>query len=244
MTSRRTTPTSSTAGPTPEFKGSFNDFGPAALPVDREALARGPMRNERNGELIVERLADGRPIGTVSWHLERYGPNEESGAWNVGIALIPDARGHGYGTEAQRLVADFLFATTPSTGSRRPPTSRTWPSSARSRRPASSARRSCAASSTGPGPGTTWSTTPGCATTELAQAPTRRCSHEAPTVTDEEPRLVRPATPAERADVRGDARRQPGGLGRGRRALRGLARRGRRADPVAAARTCSAPRSS
>jgi len=97
---------------TPEAKGSFNDFGVPRSPTDREALARGPQRNERNGELIVERIADGRPIGTVSWHLERYGPNEESGAWNVGIALIPEARGHGHGTEAQRLVADFLFATT------------------------------------------------------------------------------------------------------------------------------------
>ena len=38
--------------------------------------------------------------------------------------------------------------------------------------------------------------------------------------------------PAELADVAGDARRQPGGLGRGGRALRGLVRRGRRADPV------------
>jgi RimJ/RimL family protein N-acetyltransferase len=97
---------------TPEAKGPFNDFGMPRSPVDREALARGPFRNERNGELIVERRTDGRPIGTVSWHLERYGPNEESGAWNVGIALIPEARGQGHGTEAQRLVADFLFATT------------------------------------------------------------------------------------------------------------------------------------
>jgi RimJ/RimL family protein N-acetyltransferase len=95
-----------------EAKGSFNDFGMARSPTDREALARGPLRNERNGELIIERLADGRPIGTVGWHLERYGPNEESGAWNVGIALIPEARGHGHGTEAQRLVAEFLFAST------------------------------------------------------------------------------------------------------------------------------------
>jgi RimJ/RimL family protein N-acetyltransferase len=98
---------------TPEAKGSFNDFGVPHSPTDRDALARGPLRNERSGELIIERMVDGRPIGTVSWHLERYGPNEESGAWNVGIALIPEARGHGHGTEAQRLVADFLFATTP-----------------------------------------------------------------------------------------------------------------------------------
>jgi RimJ/RimL family protein N-acetyltransferase len=97
---------------TVENKGPFNDFGMPHSPVDREALARGPMRNERNGQLIIERIVDGQPIGTVGWHLERYGPNEESGAWNIGIALIPAARGHGHGTEAQRLVADFLFATT------------------------------------------------------------------------------------------------------------------------------------
>ncbi len=96
----------------PEAKGAFNDFGTPRAPTDREALARGPLRNERNGVLIVERVADGRPIGTVSWHLERYGPNDESGAWNVGIALIPEARGQGHGAEAQRLVAEFLFTTT------------------------------------------------------------------------------------------------------------------------------------
>ena len=98
---------------TPENKGVYNDFGMTRTTIDREALARGAMRNERNGELIIERVSDGRPIGTVSWHLERYGPNEESGAWNIGIALIPEARGHGHGAEAQRLVADFLFETTP-----------------------------------------------------------------------------------------------------------------------------------
>ncbi len=38
-----------------------------------------------------------------------YGPGTESRALNIGIALHPDARGHGYGTEAQRLVAELLF---------------------------------------------------------------------------------------------------------------------------------------
>ena len=97
----------------PVARGEFNDFGMPGSPVDREALARGPFRNERHGELIVERLSDGRPIGSVSWHMERYGPNEQSAAWNIGISLVPDARGHGYGVEAQRMLADYLFATTP-----------------------------------------------------------------------------------------------------------------------------------
>lgn len=96
----------------PTVRGPFNDFGKPPSPVDRETLARGPFRNERNGELMIERVDDGAPVGLISWHMERYGPNVESGAWNIGISLLPDARGHGYGAEAQRLVADYLFATT------------------------------------------------------------------------------------------------------------------------------------
>jgi RimJ/RimL family protein N-acetyltransferase len=92
--------------------GEFNDFGVERDTVDRDALARGPLRNEHNGQLMVEVIADGRRIGTVGWHRVGYGPNPESGAWNVGIALIPEARGHGYGTEAQQLLAAYLFATT------------------------------------------------------------------------------------------------------------------------------------
>ena len=96
----------------PSASGAFNDFGGSAKLIDREALMRGPLRNERNGQLIVERVADGKPIGTVSWHAVGYGPNAESTAWNVGIALLPEARGQGHGTEAQVLLAAYLFETT------------------------------------------------------------------------------------------------------------------------------------
>lgn len=92
--------------------GSFNDFGPR-LPTDREALARGPFRNDRNGMVIIERIADGLPIGTVGWRrVLVYGPSPSSDAWQIGIELIPAARGAGLGAEAQRLVADYLFAAT------------------------------------------------------------------------------------------------------------------------------------
>jgi RimJ/RimL family protein N-acetyltransferase len=33
-------------------------------------------------------------------------------AFNLGIALLPEHRGHGHGAEAQRLLADYLFAHT------------------------------------------------------------------------------------------------------------------------------------
>lgn len=96
----------------PAISGEFNDFGVPRGRAPREALAKGPMRNDHNGQLIVELVEGGTPIGTVSWHQVMYGPNPESACWNVGISLIPEARGKGYGSAAQRLLADYLFETT------------------------------------------------------------------------------------------------------------------------------------
>jgi len=99
----------------PEAKGEFNDFGsPSADDTAsmRRSLSEGPLRNERNGQLIIERVMDGLPIGTVGWHEVHYGPPTKSRAWNIGISIIPEARGQGYGGIAQRLLADYLFETT------------------------------------------------------------------------------------------------------------------------------------
>lgn len=96
----------------PASSGEFNDFGGTAKPTDREALARGPLRNERNGQLIIERVGDGQPIGGIGWHRVGYGPSPESAAWNIGISLLPEARGQGFGAEAQVLLAAYLFETT------------------------------------------------------------------------------------------------------------------------------------
>jgi RimJ/RimL family protein N-acetyltransferase len=96
----------------PASRSEFNDFDLPPDAVPRDIVAKGPLRNEHNGVLIVERLEDGTPIGTVGWHKVRYGPNPESDAWNCGIELRREARGQGYGTEAQALLADYLFETT------------------------------------------------------------------------------------------------------------------------------------
>jgi RimJ/RimL family protein N-acetyltransferase len=96
------------------YTGEFNDFGLTARAPIKEAIRKNALVGETWGTLIVvERAADDKPIGTVSWHQVHYGPNPESFAWNVGIALIPDARGKGFGGPAQRLLAQYLFATTP-----------------------------------------------------------------------------------------------------------------------------------
>jgi RimJ/RimL family protein N-acetyltransferase len=92
--------------------GGYNDFGLQPGKVDREALEQGPMRNDRGGVLLIERVGDGQLIGTINWRRVQYGPNPESDAWQIGIDLVPEARGRGHGTQAQRLIADYLFQTT------------------------------------------------------------------------------------------------------------------------------------
>lgn len=49
-------------------------------------------------------------LGDVSWHKVTTGPT--SFCWNIGIALLAQARGRGYGTRAQRLLVEYLFAHT------------------------------------------------------------------------------------------------------------------------------------
>ena len=50
-------------------------------------------------------------IGFVSW--QRRQITRESWHWVMGIGLVPAARGKGYGTVAQRLLVDYLFAHSP-----------------------------------------------------------------------------------------------------------------------------------
>jgi RimJ/RimL family protein N-acetyltransferase len=92
-------------------EGGFNDFGLPNVPTPRDALARGPLRNDHNGTLLIDTL-EGEAVGSVQWRAVHYGPPDDSRAWQIGIEIKPDARGKGYGTEAQRLLADWLFAAT------------------------------------------------------------------------------------------------------------------------------------
>ena len=90
----------------------FNDFGVALRPIPDDAWTDGELRNDQRAELFIERREDGAILGTIQYHRISYGPNPKSAAWMLGIELAPGARGQGYGTEAQRILADWLFATT------------------------------------------------------------------------------------------------------------------------------------
>ena len=88
----------------------YDDWSGPAAP-GTEDLERFPAP-AGGGELIV---ADGMddPLGTVSWHPVLYGPTAGSVSWDIGISLRPFAQGLGHGTRAQRMLATYLFATTP-----------------------------------------------------------------------------------------------------------------------------------
>lgn len=64
------------------------------------------------GELVVTDGAD-VPVGTVGWHQVLHGPNVGSIALDIGISLRPEHRGHGHGSRAQRMAAEYLFHTFP-----------------------------------------------------------------------------------------------------------------------------------
>ena len=92
--------------------GGFNDFGLDRRAIPDDGWTDDELRNDRRGVLFVEERENGGTLGTISYHRVSYGPNDESGAWMLGIELAPEARGRGFGAEAQRLLADWLLATT------------------------------------------------------------------------------------------------------------------------------------
>lgn len=63
-----------------------------------------------HGNLVV--ALDDAPIGDVGWYAVHNGPPSVARALNIGIELLAEHRGHGYGTAAQRMIATHLFSTT------------------------------------------------------------------------------------------------------------------------------------
>jgi len=83
--------------------------GEFAIDKDDRPRVTGPGRSFL---LSVIDEATGDLLGGVSWHAVDYGGTVSCSAWNIGIGLLPAARGRGVGTLAQRLLAEHLFATT------------------------------------------------------------------------------------------------------------------------------------
>src|SRR5580700_8992765 len=79
----------------------------------RRQFAENGFLDPEHGRLAVVVGEEGTPgefMGEVQWRRSQRGPT--SHGWNIGISILASARGHGYGTRAQRLLAEYLFAHT------------------------------------------------------------------------------------------------------------------------------------
>ncbi len=61
--------------------------------------------------LLIVADVDDSAMGWVSWREE--GRLTSVGTYEIGALLFPEHRGRGFGTTAQRLLAEYLFATRP-----------------------------------------------------------------------------------------------------------------------------------
>ncbi len=87
----------------------FNFFGYRSADQLEQNFDKYGVMSEENGRfMIVEK--NGTPIGDLGYRAVHQGPGTASRAYNIGIMLLPESRGHGYGVEAQHLLAGYLFS--------------------------------------------------------------------------------------------------------------------------------------
>jgi RimJ/RimL family protein N-acetyltransferase len=70
--------------------------------------AEDGLLGDDGGVVIVERESD--RLGALSWR--KVPTSYGSHCWEIGVSLVPEARGLGYGTRAQRMLVEYLFAHT------------------------------------------------------------------------------------------------------------------------------------
>ena len=75
--------------------------------VRRRAEADETLQPDRGMLAVTD--DDGIVVGELSWIKVFNGPPPNGDCWNIGIWIAPEHRGHGHGSEAQRLMAAYLF---------------------------------------------------------------------------------------------------------------------------------------
>jgi RimJ/RimL family protein N-acetyltransferase len=92
----------------PDAAGEFEYFGWFDPRLWRRGYAENALLGSDGGVLMVT-LGE-RALGFVNWR--RHPAGVAAHSWEIGIALLPQARGQGHGTQAHRLLARYLMAHT------------------------------------------------------------------------------------------------------------------------------------
>ncbi len=95
-----------------EVQGMYNDFGFEGHGSIGPSFEKSGFIDDHQATLIIEDN-EGNIVGGMSYHQARYGPKAAHQVYNIGLHISPEERGKGYGTEAQILLADYLFNTYP-----------------------------------------------------------------------------------------------------------------------------------
>ena len=95
---------------TPELN-EFNWFVPRRPGGLRSRIEAGIDVGDENGTAGISDPA-GRLFGEISWRRRTSSPAPASFYWELGIFILSGERGRGIGAAAQRLLPEYLFATT------------------------------------------------------------------------------------------------------------------------------------
>jgi aminoglycoside 6'-N-acetyltransferase len=92
--------------------GGFNDFGFETHESMESAFQKEGLMNDNQATIIIENL-DGEVVGGMSYYQTLIGPKIAHRIYGIGLHISRIHRGKGYGTEAQQLLAAYLFNTYP-----------------------------------------------------------------------------------------------------------------------------------
>ena len=94
------------------FLTEFNFFGLHQHNSLEKHFQEDGLLSQERGTLVVVTCDSDQVVGDVSYRQVRYA-GYTSIAYDFGIVLAPEHRGKGYGVEAQRLLAEYLFSVYP-----------------------------------------------------------------------------------------------------------------------------------
>ncbi len=94
----------------PDYNGPFGTWALVAAGDARRRFERDGYLNHDHGRLVVADKS-GSTVGGVSYIAVFHGPPPSNRVYNIGIDIDPAHRRRGYGSEAQSLLARYLFDT-------------------------------------------------------------------------------------------------------------------------------------